>query len=359
MAFKKVVHIIRHSDDDPNIDNLVKNLNFYENYIISLPEPLLNKEFYKIRYLRMKLHAMQEIIRIKPDVLIIYEHFGFPFGTILLLISKIFRIKTIIQSDIPETTFHLPKNVFKLFISIIRYPLFISQVWLVDTIVCFTEYEKGVLSKILARKSKIRIIPSGCNIEIKTPEKERYILSVATWSDRKNLHTILKVFKEILKCNEYKLVVVGGFLEGSYYVIGEDRYETGEQYKQKILKLIEELNLMDYVELVGVKSGDELQELFAKAKIFFLPSKNETFGRVFVEAMASGTPIVAMRNSAVQYVVIDGVTGYLRNTEEGQKEAIMRLLTDEILYKRMQENCLIEAHKYAWESVAKQWEKII
>jgi len=75
--------------------------------------------------------------------------------------------------------------------------------------------------------------------------------------------------------------------------------------------------------------------------------------------MASGTPIVAMKNSAVQYVVKDGVTGFLRNDEEGQKEAILRLLTDEKLYKEMQKNCLKEAEKYKWENVIKKWESLI
>ena len=90
-----------------------------------------------------------------------------------------------------------------------------------------------------------------------------------------------------------------------------------------------------------------------------MPSKLETFGVVFVEAMASGTPIVAMKNSAVQYVVKDGITGFLRNTEDGQKEAILRLLNDEELYRKMQENCLKEASKYCWSNIIEEWERVI
>ena len=95
------------------------------------------------------------------------------------------------------------------------------------------------------------------------------------------------------------------------------------------------------------------------ADVVLQKSLREGFGLTVTEAMWKAKPVVASNVGGIKLQIEDGVTGYLRNTEEGQKEAIMRLLTDEILYKRMQENCLIEAHKYAWESVAKQWEKII
>jgi len=357
---KKIIHVTRQSEKDPNLGNLMKNLKNCDNYILSIPEPLLNKEFYKLQYIKMKFDALREIFCLKPDILIIYEHFGFPFGTILLIISRMLGIKTIIQSDIPENALpKLKKNITKFVREIVRYPFFVSQALLVDAIVCFTDYEKDNLSKIFTPENKVWIIPSGCNIEIGTEEKEDYILTVATWSDRKNLQMILKVIAKILEHRKCKLVVVGDFFKGEYYVFDEDRYETGEEYRQKIMKLKKHLNLNDYVDFVGIKGGNELQELYRKAKIFYLPSKMETLGRVYIEAMASGTPIVAMKNSAVQYVVKDGVTGFLRNTEEGQKEAILRLLNDEELYRRMQKNCLREAEKYKWEIVANEWEKVI
>jgi len=362
----KIMHIIRawSSHGAPSYyADLFQHLleKGYENFIVVRNQsPALDRRLESIS-VQAKGLLLKEIIKFKPDVLVIFGYFGSPFASFLLLVSKILRIKTAIVTDFTETGLpRLHKSPIKTVRDAIRYFLFSSQLFLVDTPVCFTEYEEKILSKIVSPKDKFRIIPIGCNFEIRTSEKDNYILTVSRWwSDRKNLHTILKVFSEVTKQEKCKLVIVGKFHEGGYYIPDENRYEAGDEYKQKIMKLVEELNLGDYVEFVGIKVGKELQELYRKAKIFYLPSKNETFGMVFVEAMASGTPIVAMKNSAVEYVVKDEVTGFLRNTEEEQKEAILRLLTDEKLYKDMQESCLKEAEKYRWENVGKEWEKLI
>jgi len=298
--------------------------------------------------------------------LLFFYYFGSILSLASLLSSKAIGSKTVVVTDFSENSVPNLKTLHPLRFmkECLRYLLFLLQIFLADSLICFTEYEHELLvntfqlKKIIGRK--ITIIPLGHNFEIKKSPKENFILSVGWWCDRKNLHTTLNVFSKLLKENsDLKLVIAGDFLEGSYYIPEEKRWESGKEYRKKIEKLIKELSLERHIEFIGAKSRDELHELYRKSKIFYLPSKNETFGMVYVEAMASGTPIVAMKNSAVQYVVKDGVTGFLRNDEEGQKEAILRLLTDEKLYNEVQKNCLKEAEKYKWENVAKKWEKLI
>jgi len=332
----------------------------YQCLIITRNNNVLFTEFESTAH-RSVLDILRCIAKFKPEILLVLHHFGSPSTLLFILASKFLRAKSIIITDFTETGLpKIHKSPLKTIRDFLRYALFSSQLILVDVPVCFTKYEVETLSRIVPVKTKCKIIPIGNNFDIGTSIKENYILTVSRWwSDRKNLHIILRVFSEVVKEEECRLIVVGKFLEGSYYIPDEGRWETGEKYKRKIMKLVEELNLNDYVEFVGVKMEKELQELFRKAKIFYLPSKNETFGMVYVEAMASGTPIVAMKNSAVQYVVKDGVTGFLRNTEEGQKEAILKLLADKELYKEMQKNCLKEAERYRWENVIKEWERLI
>ena len=71
------------------------------------------------------------------------------------------------------------------------------------------------------------------------------------------------------------------------------------------------LGLGDRVALLGDVSRDRLAEEYVSADIFCLPSVQESFGLVFLEAMAAGLPIVACRAAAIPEVVEDGVTGLL------------------------------------------------
>jgi len=363
----KIVYIIKKWESQgilsyhANLISLLLNKG-YKGFVFVQELQRTPKQLAPISYPLVKWKVIRDILKIKPNVLIIFHYFGSPFVLPILLLSRVFGIRTVIVTDFTEIGFpRIHKSPIKTFKDIVRYFLLSFQLFLVDSPVCYTEYEEKVLSKMMFPKRKFTIIPIGSNFKINTLKKENYILTVSRWwSDRKNLHTILKVFSEIKKnVGNYKLVIVGKFTSGKYFIPDENRYETGAEYKQKILNIINELNLKNCIEFVGVKTGKDLEKLFKKARIFYLPSKNETFGVVFVEAMASGTPIVAMKNSAVQYVVKDEVTGFLRNTEKGQKEAILRLLTDKELYKQIQKNCLKEAGRYKWNIIVKKWERLI
>jgi glycosyltransferase involved in cell wall biosynthesis len=76
-------------------------------------------------------------------------------------------------------------------------------------------------------------------------------------------------------------------------------------------RLHAELGLGDAVVLLGDVSRRRLAEEYMSADCFCLPSVQEGFGVVFLEAMAAGLPIVACRAAAIPEVVIQGETGVL------------------------------------------------
>jgi glycosyltransferase involved in cell wall biosynthesis len=76
-------------------------------------------------------------------------------------------------------------------------------------------------------------------------------------------------------------------------------------------------------------NGEEKDELLRNAAALLFPIRwPEPFGLVMAEALACGTPVVALRTGSVPEVLEHGVTGFICETEEELVEAVGRL--DEI-----------------------------
>lgn len=65
------------------------------------------------------------------------------------------------------------------------------------------------------------------------------------------------------------------------------------------------------VAFCGKKTGKELAEEYANADVFIFPSRNDTFGLTQLEAIASGTPVLAYKGTVSEEIIKDGVSGYL------------------------------------------------
>jgi glycosyltransferase involved in cell wall biosynthesis len=80
------------------------------------------------------------------------------------------------------------------------------------------------------------------------------------------------------------------------------------------------------VDWVGEADATRKRELFAEARALVFPLQwNEPFGIVMVEALACGTPVVALRRGSVPEVIDDGVTGFVRDHVDELPECLDRL----------------------------------
>jgi glycosyltransferase involved in cell wall biosynthesis len=80
------------------------------------------------------------------------------------------------------------------------------------------------------------------------------------------------------------------------------------------------------VELLGEADVAGRVEALRRARVLVNPIRwPEPFGLVMVEALACGTPVVALRHGAAPEIVDDGVTGFLRDDEDGLVEALGRV----------------------------------
>ncbi|MBE5876865.1 MAG: glycosyltransferase family 4 protein [Lachnospiraceae bacterium] len=112
-------------------------------------------------------------------------------------------------------------------------------------------------------------------------------------------------------------------------------------------KLIGELGLEDEVKLVGNVPNEEIPDYMAASDMFLFTSQSETQGIVILEAMAVGTPVVALDATGVRDVVVNGRNGFLTGNNEGEwGRQIEMLLEDGNLRKQMSEKAMETAGKY-------------
>jgi len=80
------------------------------------------------------------------------------------------------------------------------------------------------------------------------------------------------------------------------------------------------------VELIGEVGGWEKNEFLGNAAALLFPIRwQEPFGLVMPEALACGTPVVALREGSVPEVIEDGVTGFIRHFEDDLVRAVERV----------------------------------
>lgn len=103
----------------------------------------------------------------------------------------------------------------------------------------------------------------------------------------------------------------------------------------------------------GYLQGERLAEVYSASDLFIFPSPTETFGNVVLEALASGTPVIAANSGGVTNIIKSGVTGYLCEAGNAAEfnNRIIQLLADD----QMRIQMALQARKYA---LTQKWDQI-
>lgn len=125
--------------------------------------------------------------------------------------------------------------------------------------------------------------------------------------------------------------------------------------------MVTDLSLGAYVRFLGRRSGTEVMNYMALSEVFVLPSWNEAFGVVYIEAMAQGKPVIGCRGEGIEDFVTDGVNGILvppRNSRE-----LARALAHLLAYREKAEEIGSRGKetvmaRYTWFQVARELESL-
>jgi phosphatidylinositol alpha-mannosyltransferase len=113
----------------------------------------------------------------------------------------------------------------------------------------------------------------------------------------------------------------------------------------------------DGVRWFGRVPHEQLTDLYRRAWVFCLPSTYEGFGVPYIEAMASGTPVVASPNVGAIEVTQDGRCGVIA-PDAGLAKALIRLLQDNSERERLRAAGLTRSTDFSWDRVCSRYEAL-
>jgi len=195
------------------------------------------------------------------------------------------------------------------------YPFLKSKIVMIHNGIDTTWFESQLLSFSLTDREEFR------KDEFTTDGETPIATCIAELHPRKGIIYLLeaaKLFKE--EGGNIKFIIVGNGDEKKHY---ED--------------FIKKHELEDYVKLLGRRH--DIPQILKSSDVFVLPSLNEAFGLVLLEAMMAKLPIVATNNGGIPEIVKDRENGMLVPTKNPKaiKKAIEKILASKELRKKMSE----------------------
>jgi len=233
-----------------------------------------------------------------------------------------------------------------------------------DTVIANSDNTRAELLRMSVSADRIALINPGVDVECFHPElpcvglreqigmmpNQKLILSVGRLSRRKGFDKVVQSIP-LLRAQglDMHYALIG---------IGEDRKYLEE--------LACELNVTEFVHLLGHVSPEDLPRWYNACDVFAMPNReisgdNEGFGMVFIEAAACGKPAISGQAGGTGSAVVDGETG-LRidgNSTEAVADALATVLYDQALAERFGRAGYERTHRdFSWEAVAARTQRL-
>jgi glycosyltransferase involved in cell wall biosynthesis len=221
-----------------------------------------------------------------------------------------------------------------------------------------SEYsKKDMVHFYRMRPEQIHVVPEGVDTRRFRPVGDRqmladwrrrvlgsdtpFIVYVGKPTERRNLSSLIRAFGLLKKEKQFphKLLIVGANLPGT------------SPFRQ----VITELGLDADVVVLGYANHDEMVLVYNAADLFVYPSSYEGFGMPVLEAMACGTPLITLDNTAFPEFA-GGVAHLLPDARvETLADGIKAVLGDSAWRERMRREGPRRAASYDWRPVTQRY----
>ncbi len=209
-------------------------------------------------------------------------------------------------------------------------------------VVAPTPSTRDSILRVLATDVPVTVVPTPVDLSLYhdlDPQRVRaalglenaeLLLYVGRLAEEKNLDFLLRAFARIVTARpQARLLLVG----------------KGPR-ERRLRRMAQKLDLGEQVIFTGAIPHDEVPHYAAAADLFVFSSVAETQGLVLIEAMAAGTPVVAVETPGPMDVLAQGGGLLVPGREDGFAEGVLGLLADEPRRRALGEQAARAARRY-------------
>jgi len=306
---------------------------------------------------RPRANMLELLRKLDPDVV----HMQHPFllcqsalkAARRLAIPVVFTYHTIYERYSHYVPFYQPLVEFAVITKVLR---FCKKV---DHIIAPSSAIKNYLVKN-GVKTPIEVIPSPLQDRFLPARKTNWnknrmgkfkLLLVSRLVKEKNIPFVLDIFfrlhlgleKEVGKNPKKPKAKTGEPEKFVLTIVGYGEQEKFlREYAYKKLKLSS-----DQIKFIIKPPQDVLLKLYREADLFLFPSTSDTQGLVLAEAMAGGTPVVAVDGPGQRDIVKNGVNGFIVDSQQQMVQIIKQIAADHDLLEALKDGALKTATRYS------------
>lgn len=227
-----------------------------------------------------------------------------------------------------------------------------------DAIIVTSEQERDEVLAGGSAEEKIVLRRNGVEVPAKMPERGRFretlklpvqdklILFLGRLSQKKSPDLLLKAFAGLGNA------MIGGGMAPHLVFVGPD--ESG--MKDRLEQMATGLSVSERVHFSPPLEGEAKWAAYRDADIFVLPSQNENFGNTAAEAVVAGTPVIVTERCGIAPLLKDTAGLVVRHEELELRNALVRLLEHEDVYRKLQQGCATAIDKLGWDQPLEQME---
>ena len=177
------------------------------------------------------------------------------------------------------------------------------------------------------------------------PDNVFTVVSVGRFTRRKRLRALVRMLAQ-LRARLPEGIELRALLIGDGPQFGAVRREIGRY------------GLDECVELLGVRSREEIRHVLSGSDVYLAPARLESFGIAALEARCAGLPVIAMDCSGVGEFITDGAEGFLVPDDAAMVDAALELAIVPATRQKISEHNSTTEPAMSWDRVLERHDEI-